>query len=73
LPDEVKKINMDKIKFKSPKAHSLGKKKLSKIKLNSRGNKFMSNQVKNGTNHNTSNMNSARSKGQGVSGSKESK
>lgn len=71
IPDGVKKINMEKIKFKSPKAQMLGKKQLSKIKLNKRGNKFMTNQNKNeGTN--TSNLNSARSKA-AVSGSKDSK
>lgn len=71
MPDGVKKIHMDKIKFKSPKAHSLGK-KLSKIKLNGRNNKFKTNQSKN-TTHNVSSMNSARSKGQAASGSKECK
>lgn len=73
IPDNVKKINMDKIKFKSPKAHSLGKKKLSKIKFNGRGNKFMTNQPLNTTTHTNSNINSARSKGAAVSGSKDSK
>lgn len=73
FPDGIKKIRMDKIKMKSPKAHSLGKKKLSKIKLNARGNKFMHNQISKKSGHNTSNMNSARSKGNVASGSKESK
>lgn len=71
IPDGVKKINIDKIRFKSPKAHSLGKKKLSKIKFSGRGNKFMTNNPKN--NMNNSNINSVRSKGGVVSGSKDSK
>jgi hypothetical protein len=70
--DGIKKVKVDKIKFKSPKAHSLGKKKLSKIKMNSRVNKFIGGLSKK-SNHNTSNMNSARSKGNVASGSKESK
>lgn len=71
--DGIKKIKMDKIKFKSPKAHSLGKKKLSKIKINSRGNKFLNSICAKKSSHNTSNLNSNRSKGNAPSGSKESK
>lgn len=66
------KIKLDKIKFKSPKSHSLGKKKTN-IKLNGRGNKFIVNQILKNNSHNTSNMNSARSKGNKGSESKETK
>lgn len=68
----AKKIKLDKIKFKSPKAHSLGK-KLSKIKLNRRENKFANNQFDSNANHNTSNLNSARSKGNTANEPKEAK
>ena len=68
----VKKIKLDKIKFKNSKAHSLGK-KLSKIKLNRRENKFLNNQFETNVNHNTSNLNSTRSKGNAANDTKESK
>jgi dual specificity tyrosine-phosphorylation-regulated kinase 2/3/4 len=66
-------LRSSKSRKKSPKAHSLGKKKLSKIKLNGRNNKFMNNIILKKSGHNVSNMNSARSKNGAPSGSKESK
>ena len=69
----VKKIKMDKIKFKSPKAHSLGKKKLRKIKLHGRENKFINNQTINNLTQNSSNINSVRSKGNLYNESKDCK
>lgn len=60
-------------KSKSLLRGNIKKKKLSKIKLNGRNNKFMNSGINKKSNHNTSNMNSARSKGAAPSGSKESK